>query len=158
MLDGIIKNGPASEIAQLLHGQVAIACAKIAYQTYKEIFGSKKFRRLADEGARPQRLLWASTGVKNPSYRDTKYVESLIRLETVNTIPMETLEAYRDHGSPASRLEEGGAEANHLLANLSDVGILLDDVVRQLEEEGIQKFIKPYDSLIERLMKKGASA
>ena len=66
-LDGIIKNGPSSEIAQLLHGQVAIACAKVAYQTYKEIFGSKKFRGLADKGARPQRLLWASTGVKNPS-------------------------------------------------------------------------------------------
>ena len=154
ILEGIIKDGPNLKIAQLLHGQAAISCAKVAYQMYKQIFGSKKFRKLADEGARPQRLLWASTGTKNPSYNDIKYVEPLIGPQTVNTMPMETLEAYLDHGNPASRLEDGIGEANHLLVRLSDVGILMDDVVHQLEEEGIQKFIRPYDNLIERLKKK----
>jgi transaldolase len=158
ILEKAIDEGKYPEIAQSLHGRVAVSCAKVAYQMYKEIFGSDKFRKLADKAARPQRLLWASTGKKNPSYSDVKYVEPLIGPGTVNTMPMETLEAYRDHGNPASRLEEDADEANHLLARLSDVGIRMNDIADQLEAEGIEKFVKPYDSLIERLQKKGAAA
>jgi transaldolase len=158
MLEKAIDAKKYSEIAQALQGQVAVSCAKVAYQTYKEIFGSEKFRKLADKAARPQRLLWASTGTKNPSYSDVKYVEPLIGPETVNTMPPATLEAYRDHGHPAVRLEQGAAEADHLLSRLSDVGIALNDVVDQLEAEGIEKFIRPYDSLINKLKEKVAAA
>ena len=151
LLENMIEQGNNPDIAQSLHGQVAISCAKVAYQMYKEIFSSDKFKRLAEESANPQRLLWASTSTKNPSYSDVKYVEPLIGPQTVNTMPTETLEAYRDHGEPASRLEENAAEADHLLARLSEVGINMDDIANQLEAEGIEKFVKPYDSLINKL-------
>jgi transaldolase len=158
LLEKAITEGNQPDIAQSLHGQAAISCAKVAYQTYKEIFGSEKFRKLADKGAHPQRLLWASTGTKNPSYSDVKYIEPLIGPDTVNTMPLATLEAYRDHGHPAVRLEQGAAEADHLLSRLSDVGIQLNDVVDQLEAEGIEKFIKPYDSLMNKLKARVAAA
>jgi transaldolase len=151
LLEDAIEKGDNPDIAQSLHGQVAVSCAKVAYQTYKEIFGSDKFKKLAEEGANPQRLLWASTSTKNPSYSDIKYVEPLIGPQTVNTMPTETMEAYQDHGEPAGRLEENADEADHLLARLSEVGINMDDIANQLEAEGIEKFIKPYDSLINKL-------
>jgi transaldolase len=151
ILENAIERGNHPDIAQSLHGQVAVSCAKVAYQMYKEIFGSNKFRKLAEKGARPQRLLWASTSTKNPSYSDIKYVEPLIGPETVNTMPIETVEAYRDHGDPACRLEEDAAEADRSLARLSEVGISMNEIAEQLEVEGIEKFIKPYDSLINKL-------
>ena len=154
MLEDAIERGNHPDIAQSLHGQIAISCAKVAYQMYKEIFGSERFRKLAEKGARPQRLLWASTSTKNPSYSDIKYVEPLIGPQTVNTMPMVTVEAYQDHGKPANRLEEGAAQADHLLARLSEVGMSLDKIADQLEAEGIEKFIKPYDSLISKLNEK----
>ena len=100
------QGGKEADLAKQVHGQVAIASAKMAYQIYKEIFGSDRFEKLADQGARAQRLLWASTGTKNPDYSDVKYVEALIGPDTVNTAPMETLDAYRDHGDPKARLEQ----------------------------------------------------
>lgn len=157
MLEKAIERKDHEDIAQSLHGQVAVSCAKTAYKMYKEIFGSDRFKKLEKKQARPQRLLWASTSTKNPSYSDIKYVEPLIGPDTVNTMPMETVEAYRDHGDPASRLEEGAAEADHLLANLSEVGISLDEIAQQLEDEGIEKFIKPYDSVINKLKEKGTA-
>jgi transaldolase len=157
LLEKAIEQGNHPEIAQLLHGQTAVSCAKVAYQMYKEIFASSRFKKLAKREVRPQRLLWASTSNKNPSYSDIKYVEPLIGSETINTMPMETIEAYLDHGDPTPRLEEDVAQANHLLARLSDVGIKMDDIAAQLEAEGIEKFNKPYDSLIDRLKEKGAA-
>lgn len=154
MLENEIERGNHPDIAQSLHGQIAISCAKVAYQMYKEIFSEERFRKLAGKGARPQRLLWASTSTKNPSYSDIKYVEPLIGPQTVNTMPMITVEAYRDHGKPASRLEEDAAQADHLLALLGEVGMSLDKIADQLEDEGIEKFIKPYDSLISKLNEK----
>jgi transaldolase len=154
ILEKAIEQRNHPDIAQSLHGQVAICCAKVAYQMYKEIFSSEKFKKLAGKGARPQRLLWASTSTKNPSYSDIKYVEPLIGPETVNTMPTETLEAYIDHGDPACRLQENAAQADHLLARLSEVGIGMDQIAEQLEAEGIEKFIKPYDSLIKKLDEK----
>jgi len=146
--------GDKATAAKNLHGQVAIASAKIAYQHYKRIFGQERFKALADKGARPQRVLWASTSTKNPEYSDIKYVEALIGPNTVNTMPMETLEAYRDHGNPAARLEEGVDEAASVLQRLPEVGIDLTQVTRQLVEEGIEKFNKPFDSLLNTLEKK----
>jgi transaldolase len=143
--------GPAARTAEDLHGQVAIASAKQAYQIYKEIFHSPRFRKLADRGARSQRLLWASTSTKNPDYPDVKYVEALIGPETVNTLPGETLDAYRDHGEPAARLEEGVAESRTRLENLAQVGIDIDQVTEQLEQEGVDKFNRPFDNLMQTL-------
>jgi transaldolase/glucose-6-phosphate isomerase len=135
-------------LARRLHGNVAIASAKAAYQIYKRIFQSSRFTDLAREGASPQRLLWASTSTKNPDYSDVKYVEALIGPNTVNTLPMATLEAFRDHGQADARLEEGMDLATAQLSQLPDVGVDLDTVTDQLEAEGIEKFIQPYERLL----------
>lgn len=137
-----------------LLGQTAIACAKVAYEIYKEIFHGERFRPLAVRGARPQRLLWASTSTKNPRESDVKYVEALIGPDTVNTLTLETLHAYRNHGRPAARLEEGLAEARDVLDRLPEIGIDLEKVSDQLEEEGIRKFITAYDGLRESIERK----
>lgn len=135
-----LTNSPEPDIASLLHGQVAIASAKVAYQLYKEFFSSDRFAKLAEKGARTQRLLWASTSTKNPLYSDTKYIEPLIGLNTINTLPIETLDAYRDHGQPGPSLEQDVSKAYHILNKLSLVGIDLNTITQQLEEEGVDKF------------------
>jgi transaldolase len=140
--------------ARRLRGQIAVSSAKIAYQMYKKIFAGDRFLKLAGRGARTQRVLWASTSTKNPEYHDTKYVEALIGPDTINTLPMETLEAYRDHGDPASRLEDNLDEAYSNLDLLAGLGIDIDKVTQQLEDEGIEKFNKPYDSLMSKLEEK----
>jgi transaldolase len=140
--------GPKATGAKELQGQIAIASAKIAYTIYQEIYGSERFKKLAAQGARPQRLLWASTSTKNPAYPDVKYVEPLIGPETVNTLPLETLEAYRDHGNPASRLTEEVERAASYLKRLPEMGIDLNQATQQLEDEGVEKFNKPFDSLM----------
>ena len=150
------SGGENTEIAKKVHGQVAISSAKAAYQIYKEIFDSNRFKKLADKGARPQRLLWASTSTKNPEYNDVKYIEPLIGPDTVNTIPLETINAYRDHGDPKSRLEQGVKEANWIMAQLPELGINIDKVAGQLEDEGVRKFNEPFDKLMEALMKKSS--
>jgi transaldolase/glucose-6-phosphate isomerase len=138
--------GPQAKTAANLHGELAIASAKTAYAIYRRIFNSKRFQALAAQGATPQRLLWASTGTKNPAYSDVKYVEPLIGPDTINTMPMETLHAYRDHGKPGPRLEEGLDQAAAILQRLPELGLDLTQVTRQLEDEGIEKFNQPYDS------------
>lgn len=151
-LEKIMKTrGPRAEIARQVHGQVAIASAKVAGHIYQEIFGSARFRKLALQGARTQKLLWASTSTKNPAYPDLKYVEPLIGAETINTMPQKTLEAYRDHGHPALTLEDGVAEAQATLRRLTELGIDLDSATQHLEDEGIAKFNKPFDLLAETL-------
>ena len=148
LLDKLIAQGRAhANLAKDARGQVAIASAKIAYQMCKEIFGSERFKRLADKGARVQRLLWASTGTKNPSYGDVKYVEALIGPRTVNTVPLETLDAYRDHGDPKVRIEDDIEQANEILRRLPELGIDLARATQQLENEGVEKFNKPFDKL-----------
>ena len=150
--------GTRAETARRLHGQVAIASAKQAYQIYKEIFGQKKFQRLTGKGASTQRVLWASTSTKNPDYSDVKYVEPLIGPETVNTLPLKTLNAYRDHGNPQERLKLGLEEASKVLELLPVVDLDIDKVTQQLEEEGVEKFNKPYDRLLDTLATKRARA
>jgi transaldolase len=150
--------GPKATGAKELTGQIAIASAKIAYTIYQEIFESERFRKLAAKGARPQRLLWASTSTKNPAYPDLKYVEPLIGPETVNTLPLETLEAYRDHGNPASRLTEEVPRAASFLQRLPELGLDLNQATQQLEDEGVDKFNKPFDSLMKTLEAKRQKA
>jgi transaldolase len=144
----MLSAGAQAEIGGQCHGQVAIASAKVAYQIYNEIFGSDHFRKLADNGARTQKLLWASTSTKNPAYPDTKYIEPLIGPDTINTLPIETLTAYRDHGHPRTTLDEDVSEAYKVLDNLSIIGIDLAQSTQQLEEEGVQKFSTALDQLM----------
>jgi transaldolase len=140
--------GPNVPLAEYLQGQVAIASAKIAYRMFQEIFEDEPFRSLAGQGAQVQRLLWASTSTKHPAYSDVKYIESLIGLQTINTMPLKTLEAYRDHGQPKLRLEEDLNSAYEVLGNLPKLDLNLAEVTQQLEEEGVQKFIQPHDELL----------
>ncbi|WP_295720686.1 transaldolase [Mucilaginibacter sp.] len=131
-----------------LVGEVAIASAKKAYEIYKRVFSTERWQKLAAQGAKPQRLLWASTGSKNPAFKDTKYVEALIGPDTVDTVPLETVDAFRDHGIAANTLEGGLEEATATLAKLKDLGIDLDAITQQLEDEGIEKFNKPFEKLL----------
>jgi transaldolase len=159
LFEKIIKDGTEQSVkAEKCRGRTAIASAKQAYQIYQEIFRNERFLKLANQGARPQRLLWASTSTKNPEYADVKYVEALIGSDTINTLPQETIKAYRDHGNPAARLEQDLDAAREVLETLSMIGIDIDKITQQLEDQGIEKFNTPYDSLMETLKKKRASA
>jgi transaldolase len=152
LLEKLIAQGcKESDLARKAHGQIAIASAKMAYQIFKQIFASDRFGKLAVHGARVQRLLWASTSTKNPEYSDVKYVEALIGPDTVNTAPLETLDAYRGHGEPKARLEHHVKEAHWALEQLPELGISIDNVTRQLEDEGVERFNKPFDKLMETL-------
>lgn len=139
------------ESARTLRGQTAVACARLAYQHYLNWAESSRWQALSKKGAQTQRLLWASTGTKDPVYSDTRYIEALIGRETVNTMPPQTLVAYRDHGHPALRIEQELDEARTLPGKLSELGIHLDAVSELLEAEGVQKFIVPFDKSLERL-------
>jgi transaldolase len=134
-----------------LKGEVAIASAKKAYEIYQQVFTSARWEKLAALGAKPQRLLWASTSSKNPAFKDTKYVEALIGADTVDTVPLETIEAFRDHGVAASTLAEGLDFATEVLAKVKAAGIEMDAVTQQLEDEGIEKFNKPFEKLLKAI-------
>ena len=161
-LDQLIKKltDPAKiEKISALKGKIAIANAKIAYQEYKKIIATDRWQQLAAKGARVQRLLWASTGTKDPSYSDVMYVDELVGDNTVNTLPPNTLEACADHCDPASRIEAGVDEAYRLVASLqdSDININLDAVMGELLIDGLDKFVKPFDSLMKSLASKAGN-
>ena len=149
-----LEGGPIAETAAGLHGEVAIASAKVAYQIYQEIFNSERYQKLFRQGARTQRLLWASTGTKNPKYSDVKYVDPLIGRDTINTIPIETLTAYREHGQPAERLEEDTHRAYRVLEDLQQAGIDLDAITQELEDQGVKKFNQALEQLMAALQEK----
>lgn len=132
-----------------LQGKLAVANARLAYQAWKEIFSGERWDRLAERGATTQRCLWASTSTKNPAYRDVLYVEELIGSETVNTMPLETVEAFQDHGEVRPTLEEGLDEARELLDRLAAAGVDYDDVTDTLEREGVEKFADSFRELID---------
>ena len=138
-----------TEEALALRGQLAVANAKLAYARYGEIFAGPRWDTLAAKGATPQRCLWASTSTKNPEYRDVIYVEELIGPATVNTMPLETVEAFQDHGEVADTLEQGLEEARALLADLERIGVDYDDVTDTLEREGVQKFSDSFRELLD---------
>jgi len=138
-----------------LKGKLAIANAKLAYQTYKEVFSSPEWEALEAKGASKQRCLWASTGVKNPDYKDTVYVEELVGPDTVNTMPRELVEAVADHAEiRGDTLCENTEEASRLLDAFESAGVKYDDVVATLEREGVEKFSKSFADLIEGLESK----
>jgi len=138
-------------VAERLLGKVAIANAKLAYASFKRLLESERWRTLGSQGARVQRLLWASTSTKNPRYSDVMYVEPLIGPYTVNTLPESTIAAFSDHGCVRPVLEEGIDEAREVMEQLSSVGIDYELLTEQLLNEGIQKFIDPYDALQDTL-------
>jgi transaldolase len=137
-----------------LKGKLAIANAKLAYQRYKELFSGERWDTLAAQRATKQRCLWASTSTKNPEYRDVMYVEELIGPETVNTMPLETIGAFQDHGVVADTLEQGVDGARKLLEELAQAGVDYDDVVETLEREGVQKFSDSFAELLEGISAK----
>lgn len=134
-----------------LKGEVAIASAKKAYEIYKDIFGSDRFKKLEAKGAKKQHVLWASTSSKDPSFSDVKYVEALIGNETINTIPLETLDAFNDHGKAGNNLENDMDKATAVLAQLNARGIDIDIITQKLEDEGIEKFNKAYGKLLKAI-------
>ncbi len=137
-----------------LRGKIAIANAKVAYAKFQEIFSGPRWESFAAKGASVQRLLWASTGTKNPLYPDTFYVDELIGPDTVNTVPPATLDNFLDHGTVANTLTDGMAEAVAQLARLSDVGIDLDAITQQLQEDGVAAFAKSFESLMASIAEK----
>ena len=133
-----------------LEGKLAVANAKLAYQHYLQEFAGKRWEYLASKGASVQRCLWASTSTKNPSYRDVIYVEELVGPQTVNTMPLETIEAFQDHGEVrGDTVTEGVDEAHKLLEELAAAGVDYDDVTETLEAEGVQKFADSFTELLE---------
>ena len=145
--------GEAKAKLEAIKGKVAIANAKVAYQKYKEIFSGDRWKALEDKGAKVQRLLWASTSTKNPDYSDVMYVDELVGMDTVNTLPPNTIEACVDHCDPGDRIETDLEAANKVIDGLKDeaVDIDLDQVMDDLLDEGIDKFIKPFESLMSSL-------
>ena len=141
-----------------LKGKVAIANAKLAYQEYKRLFSGARWDKLAAKGAKPQRLLWASTGTKNKDYSDVLYVEELIGPNTVNTVPPATLDAFRDHGKPRDSLEENVEDAKHVLAELDKSGISLDAITAELVKDGVKLFADAADKLYGAVAHKRATS
>ena len=144
-LDKLSAAGQAA--AGTLRGQAAIANAAHAYQIYEELVASPRWQTLLKAGARPQRLLWASTSTKDKAYSPIKYVEELIAPETVNTAPLETINAYRQMGQPQLSLERHLSDSRRIRDGLNKLGIDLEEVARELEKEAVRKFVEPFDKL-----------
>jgi transaldolase len=137
-----------------LRGKTAIANAKLAYRRFRAVFSGQRFENLRSRGAHLQKPLWASTSTKNKAYSDVMYIESLIGPDTINSVPPETLEAFRDHGRARVTLAEGEDEAGEIVGNLVRMGIILKSIGQELTDEGVDKFAKSYDELIQALDKK----
>ena len=144
-LDKLAAGGQAA--ARALRGQAAIANAAHAYEIYEQLIASARWQSLAKAGARPQRLLWASTSTKDKAYSPVKYVDELIAPATVNTAPLETINAYRQSGKPELRLKSHIAASSGIRNGLNKLGIDLEEVAQQLEQEAVRKFVEPFDKL-----------
>jgi transaldolase len=156
MLDAKARGTSPSNAERMLEfrGRAGISSARLAYERYKEIAGSDRFVALREKGAKPQMLLWGSTSVKDPVYRDTLYVEELIGLDTINTMPEETLNAFRDHGVARPTLEKDLDEARRVFEGLGSIGIDMRQVTSQLVKEGVRKFSESFFDVMGRLAAK----
>jgi transaldolase len=152
------RGGAGAKLTEGLQGEAAIASAKIAYGQFLEVFEGKTFADLEKHGARRQRPLWASTSTKNPVYSDVKYVEGLIGPDTVNTVPQHTLEAFQDHGQARLTLTTNLTEAQSALQSLEELGISMEQVTRELEDEGVKAFADSYNALITTIEKRREKA
>jgi len=151
-IDALLKDATLAAdrkaLLQALMGKVAIANAKLAYQSYKQIFAGPRWQALASRGGQTQRVLWASTSTKNPAYRDVVYVEELIGSDTVDTIPPATLDAFRDHGRVRASLEEDVEGARRTMNDLARAGISMKQVTDQLTDDGVKLFVQAFDELL----------
>jgi transaldolase/glucose-6-phosphate isomerase len=150
----VAEGDPESEALKAVRGRAAIANAKLAYRWYREFIASDRWRALAEKGAQPQRLLWASTGVKDKAYPDTLYVDTLIGPDTVNTMPVATMDAFRERGTVAETLTQGVDEAERTLAEIERLGLDLGGVTGRLVEEGVASFVKSFDDLMNAIAAK----
>ncbi len=152
MLDALAdRSSDLAARAERLKGRIAVDNAKLAYAHWREVMQGERWSKLAANGAHAQRLLWASTGTKNPAYSPVMYVEPLVGRDTVNTMPTATLDAYREMGEPALRIADGTEDARQRLGELAALGIDLDEVTTTLEAEGVAKFVTPFDDLMNAL-------
>lgn len=150
VVDPLVKKKGADHLV----GEIAIASAKQAYQIYLEMIESDRFKKLETKGGQRQRVLWASTSAKDPAFSDVKYVETLIGKETINTLPLETIDAFRDHGVVANTVIENIEEAKNALKALKNKGVDIDKITQDLENEGIEKFNAAYDKLLDSIATK----
>jgi transaldolase / glucose-6-phosphate isomerase len=151
------SNNAERDALTRIHGKVAIANAKLAYQRYKDLFKGPRWEKLQARGARTQRMLWASTGTKNPEYSDVLYVEELIGPDTINTMPPGTMDAFRDRGRPRASLEEDLDGARHVMATLGRLDISIDDVTAKVLNDGVQLFADAADKLLGAVARKRAA-
>jgi len=161
LLDEVVSRWPGSpkaETAISLKGKVAVANARLAYARFREIFATPQWRELASKGARVQRPLWASTGTKNPKYSDVLYVEELIGSDTVNTMPMATIEAFRDHGRVADTLSGKEKEARQVIYDLGLFDIGIEEVCEELVRDGVKSFTDSYRKLLATIERKLSEA
>ena len=147
MVDPMLKKKGADDLV----GEVAIASAKKAYHIYLEMVESDRFKKLEAQGAQRQRVLWASTSAKDPAFSDVKYVEPLIGKDTINTLPMETIDAFRDHGKAGETVTQDIDHAEKIMRDLKHLGIDIFKITQKLEDEGIEKFKKSYDTLLKSI-------
>lgn len=149
LLEAIIDSQrPGAEFAGRLLSKIAIANARLAYAEFQRVFGSERFIQLASRGAKNQRPLWASTSTKNPSLPDTLYVDELIGPHTVNTVPPQTLAAFKDHGSASRTVDKNLEQAHQAMADLADLGISMEQVTGELEQEGVKAFADAFSALL----------
>ncbi|WP_126455002.1 transaldolase [Sulfuriflexus mobilis] len=151
LLDKIVGDVPEAKIARVLRGRAAIASAALAYRHFQSVTKTPRWQVLARAGGNAQRLLWASTGTKDPAYSTIKYIEPLVAVDTVNTLPLETLNAYREQGQPSLCIEESIADADEVMTQLASVGVDIAALMQALEEEGIRKFVGPYQAVLSTL-------
>jgi len=157
IVDQKIAAGAAAaerELLESVRGKVAIANAKLAYESYQRIFSGAAWEALAQKGAHTQRVLWASTSTKNPQLRDVLYIEELIGKDTVNTIPPATFDAFRDHGEPRASLEKDLAGAREVMANLAAAGISIQQVTEELVVQGVKLFEDAFEKLLKSVREK----
>ena len=140
--------GSADDLPDKLHNKLGIAMSQRAYRSYRELLASPRWKKLADAGAQPQRLLWASTGAKDPKARDTLYIEALAAPDTVNTIPEKTLKAFADHGKVGEAMAEDGGDGEATLKKISDAGVDIDALAKQLQKEGAESFVESWNHLL----------
>jgi transaldolase len=156
-LDAKVKDARSDrekQEAKWLRGRLGIANARIAYRAFEDVFGAPRFEALRKKGVSVQRPLWASTSTKDPAFPDLYYVEALIAPDSVDTLPPETFEAYRDHGDPKVRIADDLGDARRVFEGLAGVGIDTKQIFRELEEEGVRKFSESYDALLKALEEK----
>jgi len=153
LIEGAASEAEKEKLKGLM-GRAAVANAKLAYRLGEQIKAGNRFKGLAGQGARPQRLLWGSTGTKNPAYSDIKYVQELIAPETVNTMPLDTVKAFMDHGEPRVTIRDDIDSAEGLLKELRSLGIDIEEVAQRLEEQGVKLFSDAYFALLDEIAKK----